>query len=95
MDERTVERYLVRRVKHLGGEIRKVKWIGRRHAPDRRVMLPEFCFWAEVKRPGERPTDNQAREHKRMRRAGERVIVIDSIAQVDEVLALAVAMGQA
>lgn len=40
MRESTVENYLVERVKALGGEVRKVKWIGRNGAPDRLVMLP-------------------------------------------------------
>ena len=38
--ERDIEKYLVKRVKELGGEVRKVKWIGRSGAPDRLVMLP-------------------------------------------------------
>lgn len=40
MRERDIEKYLVERVKALGGEVRKVKWIGRNGAPDRLVMLP-------------------------------------------------------
>lgn len=38
--ERDVERYLVAKVKALGGEVRKVQWVGRAGAPDRVVMLP-------------------------------------------------------
>lgn len=38
--ERDIEARLVKRVRELGGEVRKVKWIGRRGAPDRLVMLP-------------------------------------------------------
>ena len=40
MRESQIEAYLVERVKALGGEVRKVQWIGRRGAPDRLVMLP-------------------------------------------------------
>jgi hypothetical protein len=40
MRERDIEDYLVKRVNAMGGEVRKVKWIGRRGAPDRLVMLP-------------------------------------------------------
>lgn len=40
MRESTVEQHLVARVKALGGEVRKVKWINRPGAPDRLVMLP-------------------------------------------------------
>lgn len=103
--EADIEEYLVKRVRDLGGEIRKVKWIGRRSAPDRRVMIPaEFnsrgllgeiarAFWVEVKAPGKLatfPADAreraQAREHERMRRCGERVVLVDSFDGVDEVL---------
>ena len=41
MREREIEAYLVQRVKELGGEVRKVKWIGRNGAPDRLIMLPD------------------------------------------------------
>jgi hypothetical protein len=40
MLERDIEDYLVKRVKAMGGEVRKVQWIGRNSAPDRFVMLP-------------------------------------------------------
>lgn len=40
MRERDIEDYLVKRVKAMGGEVRKVQWIGRIGAPDRLVMLP-------------------------------------------------------
>jgi hypothetical protein len=40
MLERDIEDYLVKRVKAMGGEVRKVQWIGRNSAPDRLVMLP-------------------------------------------------------
>lgn len=39
--ERDIEDRLVERVRELGGEVRKVAWIGRVGAPDRLVMLPE------------------------------------------------------
>jgi hypothetical protein len=96
MRESTIENYLVERVKDLGGEVRKVKWIGRNGAPDRIVMLPEYrtafaqdseTIWIELKAPGEKCKPHQTREHDRMRKMGQRVEVIDSIEGVDEVLA--------
>lgn len=39
MRESDIEKHLVNRVVELGGEVRKVKWLGRRGAPDRLVML--------------------------------------------------------
>jgi hypothetical protein len=40
MRERDIERELVKRVQAMGGEVRKVQWVGRRGAPDRLVMTP-------------------------------------------------------
>lgn len=65
--ERDIEAYLVKRVKELGGEVRKVKWIGRNSAPDRLVMLPgngfstahgvaSYTIWIELKAPGKLAT---------------------------------------
>lgn len=63
MKERDIEAYLVKRVRELGGEVRKVKWVGRRGAPDRVVMLPpghcdetecpwsDSTIWVELKNP--------------------------------------------
>jgi hypothetical protein len=94
MRERDIERHLVQRVKALGGEVRKVQWIGRRGAPDRLVMLPKeayvdeqhCCIWVELKAPGKKAEAHQLREHERMRAMGQRVAVIDSIEGVDALL---------
>lgn len=88
MRESQIEKHLVARVKALGGEVRKATWIGRAGAPDRRVMLPgKAPVWVELKAPGVKPEAHQIREHNRMRRLGERVVVIDSIESVEELLA--------
>ena len=100
MKERDIERHLVKRVKALGGEVRKVQWIGRRGAPDRLVLIPaaprpwhnldcrkDHAIWVEVKAPGVKAEPHQLREHERMRAMGQRVVVIDSIEGVEELLA--------
>lgn len=93
MRERDVELYLANAVKAMGGECRKVKWIGRAGAPDRLVMLPpraggQFArtLWVELKAPGEKAKPHQAREHNRMKAMGQCVVVVDSFERVDEVL---------
>ena len=101
MRERDIEAHLVKRVKELGGEVRKVKWIGRRGAPDRLVMLPPLVMfisrkvvdnrgrqlvWVELKATGVKAEAHQLREHIRMRAMGQRVVVIDSIEGVEELL---------
>jgi len=95
MRERDIEAELVKRVKELGGEVRKVKWIGRRGAPDRLVMLPREAYvddlhcaiWVELKAPGKKAEPHQLREHKRMQAMGQRVVVIDSFEGIEELLA--------
>jgi hypothetical protein len=104
MRESDIEDYLVKRVKAMGGEVRKVQWIGRSSAPDRRVMLPgqyvdgccevpSLTAWVELKSPDAVKTfpanpheRAQHREHQRMRALGQRVEVIGTIEQVEELL---------
>lgn len=98
--ESKIEAYLVKRVHEKGGEIRKVKWIGRRGAPDRLVMLPDRppqdyelmggkaprVIWIELKAPGVEAEPHQLREHERMRNFGMVVFIIDSIEAVEKAL---------
>jgi len=91
MRESRIEKYFVKVVKSLGGEVRKVKWIGRRNAPDRVAMFPcrtkdsvGDTFWVELKATGEGPTTGQLREHRRMRKMGQQVYVFNSIGGIDK-----------
>lgn len=110
MREFDIEKHLVDRVKALGGEVRKVKWVGRAGAPDRLVMVPArvrsdwssrsfddthtpTTLWVELKNPETIKTfpanaheRAQHREHERMRKMGQRVVVIGTLAQVEELL---------
>lgn len=95
MRESDIEAHLVARVKELGGEVRKVQWVGRQGAPDRLVMLPRrhSAIWVELKNPDTVKTfpanhheRKQHREHERMRKMGQRVVVIGTIEQVEELL---------
>lgn len=116
MKESAIEKHLVQRVKALGGEVRKVQWVGRRGAPDRLVfrgldeavarlrqalmderppppadellmeLLGLVTVWPELKAPGVKPERHQLREHERMRAMGQRVVVLDSIEGVEELL---------
>jgi hypothetical protein len=86
--ESDIEKYLVKRVKDVGGQIRKAQWVGHVGAPDRRVMLPNrMPIWIELKAPGKKPEPHQLREHNRMRKLGELVEVIDSYEAVDNLIA--------
>jgi len=87
--ESAVEKHLVESVERHGGFQRKLRWVGRPHAPDRfvafPVTFPGVGVWlVELKRPGKDAEPGQGREHARLRAAGVRVIVIDTIEGVDE-----------
>jgi hypothetical protein len=97
--ESKVESYLVKEVEKRGGVAEKFKSPGRRNVPDRIISWPETIFprgeWApypgwvefvECKRPGEKPTPAQHRDHERRRAMGFRVTVVDSIEAVDTYL---------
>lgn len=87
MKEKVVEAYLVKRVKALGGEVRKVEWISRRGAPDRLIMMPGRPeFWVELKAPNGKLEPHQEREHVRMRKLGVKVYVVNHPEQIDELI---------
>lgn len=84
--ENLIERYLVKRVRELGGMAVKQIWQGRRGAPDRLVILPGGrMVFVECKAPGQKAKDHQLREHDRLRKLGVMVVVVDSKDGVDEV----------
>lgn len=48
--------------------------------PDRLFVLPTgFMFFCEFKREGQKPTDAQNREHRRLRQHHVNVFVIDNV----------------
>ena len=93
MKERDIEAHLVERVRELGGEIRKVKWIGRRGAPDRVVMLPRgrassgsysacSTLWVEVKNPETTKTFPANGHERQQHREHERMRAMGQIVLV-------------
>ena len=87
MRERDIEAYFKRQVENIGGEVRKVNWVGRRGAPDRVALLPTGeVWWVELKATGKHPQPHQVREHIRMRKMGQRVYIVDSFEGTDSLL---------
>lgn len=87
--EAKVEDYLRRRVKETGGQIRKVKWIGRRGAADNLVWWAGGRHaWCECKAHDEYVDwrSLQGREIRRMRDDGWPVYVVNSREAVDAML---------
>nr|WP_028988044.1 VRR-NUC domain-containing protein [Thermicanus aegyptius] len=88
MRERDIEAYLRDRVKTLGGRAYKFVSPGNAGVPDRLVLLPGGrVVFVELKAPGRKPTPLQLAQHQRLRALGCDVRVIDSLEQVDELLA--------
>lgn len=78
--EANVEEKACARAKQQGFLCRKLKWIGRRGAPDRLFSRADTGpFFVEFKKPGGTLDPHQVREIKRLREAGFRVEVIDNI----------------
>ena len=79
MLERDIENALARRVKSLGGTCEKFTSPGRRSVPDRLITMPGGkIIFIELKAPGKKPTELQARDHARRRALGCDVRVIDN-----------------
>jgi hypothetical protein len=86
MLEREVEKYLCDRTEARGGFCPKFIDPGRRGAPDRLVMVPQFpTVYAELKRPkGGWLEPHQKRYHERIRKAGQVVLVMYTKSDVDD-----------
>ena len=86
--EKKVEERICKRAKEHKGTAYKFTSPGRRSVPDRLLVCPcidsEYApVFVEAKRPGEAPTDPQAREHKKLRDRGATVFVADTYESVD------------
>jgi Holliday junction resolvase len=87
MREREIEKYLVERVKAIGGNA--MKWVspGNSGVPDRIVFLPDGrVHLVECKAPGKKPTPIQERQINRLGAMGHRTYVLDSKEAVDQFL---------
>ena len=86
MRENEIEEYLHNRIRELGGEYRRLSWIGRNNANDDFVLLPGRHMLVECKRPKKTATAAQAREHDRLRKSRVEVYVVSTKAEVDAIL---------
>ena len=83
MRESVIEKYLIKQVKQIGGTTRKLKYIGRKDATDRLVLLPDYHAFVELKAPGETSRISQSIEHKKLRASACEVFEIDTFEGVD------------
>lgn len=88
MRERDIEAYLRERVVAKGGLALKFTSPGRTGVPDRIILLPYGrIYFVEVKAPGGKLSDQQARMHIELRSRGFVVRVVDSHKAVDAFIA--------
>lgn len=85
MRESTIEKYFVKRCKELG--VFEAKTTSPSAGfPDRVIAYGGDIFFAEFKATGEKLRSSQTRMVNKMRNAGCRVLVVDSIERVDSIL---------
>lgn len=83
MQEKEIEKYLVKRAKEMGGKA--YKWVspGNDGVPDRIVFFQGMTVLVELKAPGKKPTPLQIAKHKELAKLGQKVLVLDSKESVD------------
>lgn len=77
--EKDIEKPVKAYGKKCGMMVRKYRTPANRSAPDDIFMMDQLLFFIEFKKPGEEATRAQALEHIDMRKAGQRVFVVDDI----------------
>ena len=85
--EKSIERYLARRVAEIRGLCLKFASATQTGYPDRLVVLPGgMSCWVELKSKEQTPTRLQDIRHEELRRRGHVVYVVDSRERVDELV---------
>ena len=89
VSEKAIERYLVERIKDIGGICLKYSNPNRVGYPDRVCLLPwGVTIWVELKSKGQALRTIQRQRIQEMARIGHPVFVCDSKAEVDNMLDL-------
>ena len=87
MEEKRIERRLVRMTSQMGGMALKFVSPGCDGVPDRLVLLPGCKVgFVELKAPGKKPRPLQVRRINQIRKLGFLVFVVDGMEQIEEVL---------
>lgn len=88
MRERDIENHLRNQIKKLGGIAYKFESPGNAGVPDRLVLLPGGrIHFVELKAPGKKPTPLQLSQHRKIKKVGFEVHILDSKETVDDFIA--------
>ena len=89
VSEKAIEKYLVEKVKAIGGVCLKYSNPNMDGYPDRLVVLPGGLIrWVELKSKNKKPTRLQTLRHKQLTGMGHDVFVIDSKSKVDYLISI-------
>ena len=87
MLESEIEKYLVKKIKNLGGVSYKFVSPGHAGVPDRICVLNNrVLFFVELKAPGKMTRPLQDMQIAKLRKYGQRVYVADSKDKIDEII---------
>lgn len=89
MLESSMEEWVCGEAEKAGWLQRKLKWIGRRNAPDRLFIKDGRVVFIEFKRTGEKPRSTQKTEIDRVREAGGEAHSCDNPLQALGILGVA------
>lgn len=85
--EAAIEKYLKERVEAVGGVAYKFVSPARRNVPDRICVFPSgLLVFVECKAPGEEAREAQMREIQRLEALKQKVVVVSTKADVNELL---------
>jgi hypothetical protein len=87
LEERRIENRLKKEIELIGGKALKFISPGMSGVPDRIVLLPEGkVIFIELKAPGEKMRKLQVLRRKQFEKLGFKVLCIDSIEKVDNLI---------
>ena len=86
MKESTLEKYLVKKVKNIGGKAVKMVPTFENGIPDRQVLYQGRTIFVELKKEGEKPAKLQVAFMRELNKHGFETRVIDSKELVDQLI---------
>ena len=82
--ENKIEKYFRDEIEKINGKALKFYSPGNNGVPDRIVLLNGKCYFVELKKPGEVPNKLQKAVHRRFKKLGFEVYIIDNVEKVGE-----------